>query len=264
MTSGRGESPLAGRRILVTRPGSRGAELTRRLCARGARAEQRPTIRLDALRDDSAARSVVSRLREYDWILFTSSNGVRFFFDLLEACGTRSGEPIPAAASIGPATSQALRRRGVEPALEASDSRAEGLAAALEDAVRAGQTVLLVRPESARDYLPRALAARGVRIDPVAFYRNVPAPGLDDLARDLCAGEFDAVVFSAPSTADHLLAEAEQIGLDLRDALARAALVAIGEVTADALRAAGLAVDAVAEKPTDAAIAEALERALRG
>jgi uroporphyrinogen III methyltransferase/synthase len=252
---------LLGQVVLVTRPGSRGAALAGRLRDLGARAEQRPTIALQPVQDDSEARHALEGLAEYDWVLFTSSNGVRYFFDLLaESGGTAPGD-LPRLASIGPATSRALSERGVSPEVEAGDSRAEGLAAALRRVARSGERALLVRPEAARETLPRLLREHGVRVDPVPFYRNVPAPGLDRVARELIDGRYSAVVLSAPSTLAHLLVEGDRRGPELRAALADTALVAIGEVTAAAVRDAGLPLAAVALEPSDDGIAAALCRA---
>jgi uroporphyrinogen-III synthase len=258
------EQPLRGQSVLVTRPGPRGESLARRLRGLGADAKQRPAIALEALSEPRVANQALGRLAEYDWIIFTSSNGVRFFFELLREKGATLSGSLPRVASIGPATSHALSENGVSPAVEATDSRAEGLAAALGRHARHGERALLVRPEAAREVLPQMLRSQGVSVDAVPFYRNVPAAGLDEVVRELCAGRYDAVVLSAPSTLTHLIDAAEREGSDARAALSRLALVAIGEVTAAAVRDADLEPSAIAAEPSDRAIAEALCRVLGG
>jgi uroporphyrinogen-III synthase len=258
------EQPLRGRRVLVTRPGRPGDGLARRLVELGADAQHRPTIALEALDEPTAARQALERLADYDWIVFTSSNGVRFFFELLRETGSPLPEPPPRVASIGPATSRALSENGLPPTVEATDSRAEGLAAALGEQARSDERALLVRPEAAREVLPQMLGQQGVHVDAVPFYRNVPAAGLDEVVRELCAGNYDAVVLSAPSTLTHLIDAAERKGSAAHAALSRVALVAIGEVTAAALRDADLEPSAVAAEPSDEAIAEALCRLFAG
>lgn len=258
------ERALEGRVILVTRPADRGTELVRLLREEGARVEQRPTIALVAPSDAGPATRALARLAEFDWIVFTSSNGVRFFFAAAESAGLTAQVAGPRTASIGPATTRELEGHGCTVSVEAGESRAEGLADALRARVRGGERVLLVRPEETRPVLARRLEELGLHVDAVPFYRNVAAPGLAELARDVAAGRYDALVFTAPSTLRRLLEGAGERVAELRERLGRVALVAIGEVTAEALRAESLRVSAVAGEPTDRGIVEALRRAFRG
>jgi len=259
MASG-AERPLKGRVVLVTRPAERGARLGALLARRGARVEQRPTVALVPPSDPAPAADAISRLAGFDWIVFSSSNGVRFFFDALAAAGERGSAPRCRVASIGPATTRELEAHGRRPDVVARASRAEGLADALRARVRPGELVLLVRPEETRPVLARRLRDLGLRVDAVPFYRNVPAPGLAALAADLVAGRYDAAVFTAPSTLRRLLEGAGERLAELREALARMPLVAIGEVTAAAIEEQALPVGAVAGEPTD----EGLAAAVRG
>jgi uroporphyrinogen-III synthase len=114
--------------------------------------------------------------------------------------------------------------------------------------------VLVVRPEVARPTLTDALRVCGARVETVVFYRNVPASGLEAVAREVCAGRFDVVVFTSPSTLDRLLDAGSAATLQLKAALGRARLVAIGPVTAEAIEQAGLVPAAVAPEPTDEAV----------
>jgi uroporphyrinogen III methyltransferase/synthase len=252
------ERPLEGRTILLTRPPEQGAALARLVRDLGGEADLRPTVSLTAPRDAGPARATLARLERYDWLLFTSANGVRFFFAMAEEAAAELREALPSVACIGPATARALEERGVLPALVAARSRAEGLADALIPRLRAGQRVLLVRPEVARPVLPRRLEEAGVGVDAVAFYRNVPAAGLQGIVRDLRAGRYDAVVFTAPSALGNLLEASGRAGLTAREALGATAIVVIGEVTARAVLDQGLPVAAVAKQPSDDGIAEAL------
>lgn len=257
------ERPLEGRVILVTRPAARGEDLARLLREHGARVEQRPTIDLVPPDDPAPAAGAISRLRDFDWILFTSSNGVRFFFDRLAALGAGPPAPETRMAAIGPATARELESRGFPPALVPAESRAEGLGEALRGQARPGARVLLVRPEETRPVLARQLEDLGLRVTGVPFYRNVPAADVEKVARDVAAGRYDAIVFTAPSTLRRLLDGAGEREAELRRALARIALVAIGEVTASAIERQSLAVAAVAAEPSDRGIAEALRRVFR-
>lgn len=256
-----GERPLKGRVILATRPAERGEELGRLLRDRGARLEQRPTIALVPPSDPRPAREALSGLDRFDWLIFTSSNGVRFFFDRLASVEPALPAPRGRAASIGPATSRELEARGFPATVVASESRAEGLADALRERVRPGERALLVCPEESRPLLAERLQAQGLSVEAVPFYRNVAAPEVGAIALDVISGRYDAVVFTAPSTLRRLLEGAAERPAELRAALARIALVAIGPVTAGALEEQSFEAAAVAPEPSDRGIAEALRQA---
>lgn len=257
-----GGRPLAGHSILLTRPVERSLALARRLGDLGARVESRPTVRLVPPEDTAPAERAVARLESYDWVVFTSANGVHFFFALVERLRRGSPPPAQRVAAIGPATAQALMDKGVAPAVRATESRSEGLAQALRDRVLPNQRVLLVRPQRARHVLPAALRAVGASVDAVPFYRNVPAVEIQSIVRDLCDGRFDIVVFASPSAMHHLL-QAAQPPSAVREALRSTSIVAIGQVTAAAVDEAGLRAAAIASRPSDEGIVEAIRRLLR-
>jgi uroporphyrinogen III methyltransferase/synthase len=162
-------------------------------------------------------------------------------------------------AAIGPGTGRALVEQGARPALVARDSRGEGLAAALGEQVREGQRALLVRPERARQVVPEALRGLGVEVDAVACYRTVAAPGSHEVAAQVLRGAYDLVVFTSPSTFLHLVTSA---GPEEREAILSALcgmkIVAIGEITAGSIRKAGLRVGAVAGRPSEDGIVQAV------
>jgi uroporphyrinogen-III synthase len=254
-------TPLAGRSILLTRPESRARGLARRLRAAGARPTCRAVSRLVAPRDASRAREAIAELGRYHWIVFTSANGVRFFGELLAAAGGSLDRVEARLAVVGPGTAAALSVRGREADLVARESRAEGLAEALVPLLRPGnRTVLWVRPERAREVLGESLAAQGARVDGVPFYRNVAAPDVEETAREVASGAYDAVTLAAPSAFAHLR---DATPPALRERLREVRFVAIGNVTATALDEAGLPAAAVAREPTDEGLFRALERALR-
>ena len=255
----RPEGPLAGRVVWVTRPADRAEGLARRLRELGAGVETRPTIALEPPIDSAPARRAVSELDCYDWLLFTSANGVQFFQALVEEL---HAEPPPiraAIGAIGPATARELESSGYRPSVVAEDARSEGLARTLAGRIGPGERVLVVRPEVARSILLDALRALGARPDPVAFYRNVPAPDVHVLAAELCEGRFDVVILTSPSTLQRLLEAGQRPGDELRAALRRTRLVAIGPVTAQAIERFGLSAASVAAQPTDEAVTRAVQ-----
>jgi len=239
---------LQGRVVLLTRPAGTGA-LAARLASLGARAVPRPTIVFGPPADPARVRAAAAQ--RYDWIAVTSPQGARAL-----AAAMR---PSARLAAVGEGTARVLRGMGLPPAVVGTGDAAS-LAAVLLAAAHPGERVLVVRPETARDVLPEALSAAGLRVDAVPFYCTTAAPDVTETARRVARGEFDAAVFSSPSTFQRLR-EAGQGVRGFPEALARLRTVAIGEVTASALARAGLPPSAVAERPSDEGLVEALVRA---
>jgi uroporphyrinogen-III synthase len=254
------DRPLRGRTILLTRPPDRAGELGSRLEALGAAVAWRPAIAFELPRDAAAARRAAARLSDYDWAVFTSVNGVRFFQELRGEPGCGGLARRVRVVAVGPATARALAALGLEPQLVAPEAHAEGLARALRCRALPGDRLLLVRPEVANEEWIAALRASGVLVEAVAFYRTVSSPGVRELARDLADGRFDAVVLTSPSNLACLLEGAGRDEPRLRAALARVRRVAIGPTTTRALEEAGLPAHAVAASPDDEGIVAALLR----
>jgi len=245
--------PLAGRVVLVTRPGAQGAELARRLRDLGATAIEAPAIEVEGPEpggplDDAVRATAVGG---FAWAVFTSAAGVRAWFARAEAIGI--GEIQARVAAVGEATAEALRDRGVEPALVP----AAFTTAALGEAFPSGSgRVLLARADLASADLEEAIRAKGwtpVRVDAyrVRHADALPEEGLHALRR----GRVDAVTFTSPSTVEGFVR--------LAGAAHGPAVVCIGPVTAEAARAAGLDVAAVADPHTSQGLLRALVRALK-
>ena len=253
--------PLLGRRIVVTRPRAQAGELAAHLEELGAEVDLVPAIEIAPPPDPEALDRAVRDARGYDWILFTSVNGVRAFFDRMAvlACDVRELARARIAA-IGPETAAELERRLIRPAVVPAEYRAEGLLAALaEDEVR-GRRVLLPRAAGARAILPDVLRGRGAVVDEVIAYVAVvpPATDVEGLRAALAAGAIDAVTFTSSSTVRNF---ATTIGAEAVAAMARQPrpLVAcIGPVTADTARELGMRVDVVPDTYTVRALADAL------
>ncbi len=253
--------PLLGRRIVVTRPRAQAGELAAALEDAGADVLLFPTIAIAPPPDAAALDHAVVTAATYDWIVFTSVNGVRVFFERIAALGRDVRELAGARiGAIGPETAAELERRLVRPAVVPAEYRAEGLLAALDDAAVRGKRVLLPRAAGAREILPDALRARGAVVDEVIAYAAVPPADadVDGLRAALAAGEIDAVTFTSSSTVRNFAA---LIGPDAVADVGRAArpLVAcIGPITADTAREVGLRVDVVPDRYTASALADAL------
>ena len=255
--------PLEGRTILLTRPEAESRSLAGRLASLGARVAIEPVLAFESLAGSASARTAAERAGLYDVLVFTSPNGVRFFAEALRLAGRGPGDVHGQVAAVGPGTARALEDAGLPVHLVAEDSRAEGLAEALDADVRPGKRVLWARPESAREVLGEALRAAGAEVDEVRLYRTVGSPGAAAAASGLAKREYDAVVFASPSALRLLLDAAGEARAAAEAGLACAKRVAIGEVTANALERAGFPAAAVADTPTDDGLEDAILRALR-
>lgn len=237
--------PLNGLCIAVTRPEVQARVLMAGLRELGAKPLGCPTIRIEEPADRSQVERAVRHLNDYDWVVFTSANGVtRFWDELVRSGGDGSWPAGPRLAAIGPATAGALVERGICPEVVPAMYVAEAVAETLAEFDIAGQRVLLPRAAGARAVLPERLRAAGARVDDVVAYVSSPEPeGIARLRSSLERDVVDMITFTAPSTVRHFV---EAAGADM----GRARVAAIGPVTAESARALGVRVDTVAEDYT--------------
>ena len=244
---------LSGLRVVVTRPQDQSEVLCDRLRALGAEPVVFPVIAIVPPEPGGPLDQAIARLASYDWIIFTSVNGVKHFWARLEARG--GDQPVtpplgPAKiAAIGPATADALRQRGAPVHLMPGEYRAEAILDEIDNVD--GRRILLPRADIARPVLADGLSAMGARVEEVAAYRTVqgtPAPAAFDA---LCAG-VDVLTFTSSSTVRNFTALTS--GLDYGDPL----IVCIGPITAATAHELGLRVDVVAEEYTIDGLMEAI------
>ncbi|HZR80673.1 MAG TPA: uroporphyrinogen-III C-methyltransferase [Candidatus Binatia bacterium] len=255
--------PLFGRRIVVTRARAQASRFAALLAERGAEVVECPAIEIAPPDSYDALDRAIDRLDGYDWVLFTSVNGVDRFFDRLDERGVDVRALHRARiAAIGPETARSLSRLHLRSAVVPDDFRAEGLIAALSAESLAGARVLLPRAAGAREILPRELERLGAEVEEVVTYRSVRPPESAAILHDaLAAGPVDAVAFTSSSTVRGFLALLAEVDPShQRLDLARVAVACIGPVTADTAREAGLSVAIVAESYTVPALATAIER----
>lgn len=238
----------------MTRPAAQAERLLAGLRGLGAQPVHCPTIRIADPAEPAPFRQAVQRLNSYDWVVFTSANGVARFWHELEACG--GAAELPAGmhvAAIGPATAAALEGRGVRPEVVPGEYVAEAVADALSGlGTVAGRRILLPRAAGARQVLPERLRAAGAEVDEVIAYETWPDPeGIAALRDGLGRGAFDMITFTAASTVRHFV---EAAGAELGGAR----VAAIGPITADAALDAGLAVDVVASEYTVEGLLQAI------
>jgi uroporphyrinogen III methyltransferase/synthase len=247
--------PLFGRRVLVTRAQSPRSTLAAELAAAGAEVVEAPATRIEPL-EPGLLRASLSHLDAYDWIVFTSQNGVELFWKALRECSldARSLAALRVAA-VGPATADALLDRGI--AVDATPERfvAEGVLDALREQGEMQEArVLYVAAEGARDVLPNGLRELGARVDVVPIYRSVVDAGAVTAMRSFVE-EANSWSLAAFTSASGVRAFVDAVGGD-RARRVRAA--SIGPVTSAAAREAGLEVCIEAEHATMRGLVEAI------
>uniref|UniRef100_A0A7C2I2S9 uroporphyrinogen-III C-methyltransferase n=1 Tax=Ammonifex degensii TaxID=42838 RepID=A0A7C2I2S9_9THEO len=251
------QGPLFGRRVVVTRSREQASALSEAIGALGGEVFEFPTIRIEPPEDWGPLDAAIRGAAEYDWLVFTSVNGVRMFFRRLRELGKDIRTFARAAvAAIGPGTRTALEERGLVVAYVPEEFRAEAAAAGLQERARAGARVLLPRADIAPDTLPRALAASGLVVDNVVAYRTVPERQNAAILREmLAAGAVDAVTFTSSSTVKNFVAA---VGEDAAGLLKDVAVASIGPVTSATAMKLGLKVDVEAKRYTIEGLIEAL------
>jgi uroporphyrinogen III methyltransferase/synthase len=238
--------PLFGQKIVVTRSPDQAAEFSDRLRALGAEPIELPVISIQAPQDPAPLDHAIERLASYDWLIFTSVNGVRFFLDRLDASRRDLRSLKARICAIGPATRQAVEDLHLKVDLMPEEYVAESLVKALAGEPLAGRRILLPRAAVARDLIPAELGKAGAQVDVVEAYRNVVPENAAARAAEIFSApkKPDWITFTSSSTVKNLLAT---VG---RDALAGVRIASIGPVTSETARAHGLKVDVEATQFT--------------
>jgi uroporphyrinogen III methyltransferase/synthase len=174
---------LASQLVIVTRPAGQEGEVAALVRAAGGECLHVPVIRIAPPPDVGPIDAAMHQLGTYDWIVFTSTNGVRGFFDRMRAARL-DGRALGTArlASIGPATQRSLEAAGYVCDVTAASFRSEGLADALADQP-SGTRFLLVRAARGRDVLRQSLEAAGHVVKEVTAYESVPVEDVDEPTR---------------------------------------------------------------------------------
>jgi uroporphyrinogen III methyltransferase/synthase len=247
--------PLFGQRVLVTRTRQQASVLSARLRALGAESIELPAIRVAPPDDWAPLDRAIADLAAYDWIVFTSANGVEHFWQRLSRTGldarTLHGLRL---AAIGPATAAELESHGLRADYVPGEYVAEAVSAGLGE-VR-GLRILLPRADIARPALADLLREGGAEVVEVTAYRTLRPESSEDLENLLA--RVTVATFTSSSTIRNLAAMARDAGLDLSAALRHATVACIGPITAGTARELGLAVHVVAEEYTIDGLVEAL------
>jgi uroporphyrinogen III methyltransferase/synthase len=244
--------PLFGKRIVATRAREQADALASRLSALGAGVVELPTIEIRPPADCAPLDRAIAQLDTYDWLVFTSANGVRFFLDRLDAGENDLRKLRARICAIGPATRAAVEALHLKVDLMGKEYVAEGMLEAFADHDLVEKRILLPRAAVARDLVPAELARRGARVDVVEAYRTVPPEQLAGQAREVLARRPDCVTFTSSSTVRNLVQAAGA------EALRGIPVASIGPITTQTARQLGVEVAAQAKVFTVAGLVDAV------
>ncbi len=258
----KGELPLSGLRVVVTRAAEQSSGLTMRLRALGAIPIECSAISIAPLDDFAQLDAAIARLDTYDWVVFTSVNGVTAFTSRMEAFGKERADLCARRlAAIGLATRAALLEAGCQPEFMPDNYVAETIVEQIGD-VR-GCRMLVPKADIARKALGEGLRRKGASVDEVDAYRTVSGEGTLALKSLLQTGGVDAVTFTSSSTVRYTLRGLVKAGLEETqavDLLNSTAIVCIGPITAQTAHGCGLGVAAVADEYTTQGLVDAVIR----
>jgi uroporphyrinogen III methyltransferase/synthase len=236
--------PLLGKRIVVTRTRKQASVLSNKLRALGAHVIELPTIRIEPPSNLREFAELVQDAHIYDWIVFTSANGVEAFFDiffkLYDDAREIGGARI---AAIGPATAERVKDFHLHVDLQPDEFVAE---AVLREFKKKGSIenlhILLVRAEKARDVLPKELSVMGAIVDEAFAYRTVAETrDTSGARRQLAQDGADLITFTSSSTVENFLALGVPWPKGMR-------IASIGPITSNTVRDHGLKVDVEAHR----------------
>ena len=253
-------APLSGRSVLVTRTRQQAHSLVEPLEELGAEVLAMPVLETVDPKDRSPVDAAIASIGEYDWIIFTSTNGVDSFLRRFrESHGDYDDLASTCMAAVGSATAHRMRAQGFPPTIVPDDYRAEGLVAAFDamDA-QACRRVLIPRAEEAREVLPEALRAMGCLVDVVVVYRTVPAASDPEIISRLRERTIDVATFTSGAIAGAFLDAISSEGLDGPDTMGAMVVASIGPITTAALQRLGYEADVEATESTMGALVGAV------
>lgn len=249
--------PLFGKRVLVTRARTQASNLSKLLAERGAQPVELPAIEIQDLPDTTQLDQAIRDIPGFDWVIFTSANGVEAVWNRLVALG-RDARQFGSVriGAIGPATALALAEKGLYPDFMPAEYTSEGILEGLSGRDIKGRRILLPRADIAPNDLVAGLARLGAEPFEVTAYLTRPPAEVAEKARKmLLGGEIDIITFTSSSTVTNLI---NALAND-RQAVQNAMIACIGPVTAAAAEKAGLKVDIVADEQTIPGLVAAIE-----
>ncbi|MFD0678827.1 MULTISPECIES: uroporphyrinogen-III C-methyltransferase [unclassified Paenibacillus] len=261
------KKPLFGRRILVTRARSQASDLVNLIEELGGEAVEFPVIRTQAPTKTAAKEALaqaLNQLYDFDWVIFTSVNGVEQFFEQLRLSriDVRSLGKARIAA-VGPKTAEALNMRGLMAEALPAKFQGDELLSSIEADLKPGQRVLLATADIAKEYLPARLREKGLNVTEVDVYETVlETDGGTEVIELLQKKAIHIITFTSSSTVTNLIRALEELGTaNPKELLASCQIACIGPMTAQTVKEAGLSVDYLAEEATVESLVDSLYKA---
>lgn len=252
--------PLFGKRVVITRAREQASEFLAMLSGLGAECVEFPSIEIVPPENWDALDRAIQNLEGYQWLLFTSVNGVKYFFERMrhQEKDARDLKGIKIGA-IGPKTAAAIVEKGIRPDLVPKEYRAEAIIREMDKQEIEGARILLPRAEKAREILPRELESLGARVDVITAYRTIkPHHDLDRVKKMLEKGEIDLVTFTSSSTVSNFLEMFEPDTGLLKKWMQKVTVACIGPITAEKARENGLSVKITSQDYTIEALVESI------
>lgn len=252
--------PLYGKRIVITRPESQAQPFIDSLREVGAVPIIFPTIKIAPIENDTILQAALQHMDEYDWIVFTSANGVHLSIDSMKLIDV----PLlrlkkRQIAVIGPATAAALAHYGIEAALQPEEYIAEAIVdSLLKREPITGKKFLLLRADIARETLHEELEKHGGIVDEIPVYSTIPGEPSPEAFAELRTG-VDVITFTSSSTVKYFF---KILGEEAEKFKRGVVIACIGPITAKTARDYGLDVTLVAKKYTIPGLMETLTEAL--
>jgi uroporphyrinogen-III synthase len=259
----RSRKPLAGRRIIIGRARAQAGALAKLLREQGAQVATIPFIQINKPRSFKSLDHSLKQIREYDWLILTSVNGVEALFERMRKLRLEPGWLAHLRiGAIGPATKAAIEKHGLDVSVVPKEYVAESVVASLKKKVE-GRNVLLVRAKVARDVIPNELRKAGGAVDVVEAYETVlPKASRKALLSALKDAKKrpDVITFTSSSTARNFveLVGEEAVYSGLLDGVK---LASIGPVTTATLKELGLEAHIKAKEYTIPGLAGAIVKA---
>jgi uroporphyrinogen III methyltransferase/synthase len=255
------QRPLFGKRVLMTRAKEQTPELAVLLAGYGAEPIEAPTIQIVPPVDCAPVDRAIDAIGTYDWVIFTSVNGVARFMKRLGARGldarSLGGRRL---CCIGPRTAQELEKFGLKADAIPADYQAEGVLAMLGNQDLSNVRVLIPRAEVARELLPEELRARGALVDVAPVYRTtLPNGAGEEWRRQLADGRIHVVTFTSSSTVRNFV-EMLDSSDRVKALMQRVVIACIGPITARTAEEYGLTVSIVPGENTIPALVQAIAR----
>ncbi len=234
----RERAPLFGKRVVVTRDTGQAFEFSQMIERLGGEAWEFPAIKIEKPASWASLDRALDSLGDYSWMIFTSVNGVKYFFlrleekcrDIRELAGIKL-------AAIGSRTARALEEKGLRVDFIPKEYRAERVAEGLLPKLQAGDRVLLPRAAEARQVLPEMLEREGMTVEEIPVYQTVPGEGDEESLKELLREKrVDIITFTSSSTAVNFL---DKLDGEAKELLQGVKLASIGPVTSKTLEERG-------------------------